>query len=61
MKLFVMQKLRGCSFAAAEDLWMATMELRKLLAQPHSWYLLRNQQAIHVDKALQNSSMSVLL
>lgn len=40
---------------------MVKVELRKLLAQPQSWYLLRNQQAIDVDKALQNSSMSVLL
>lgn len=40
----------GCSFAATEDLLMIEVDLRKLLAQPHGWYLLRNQQTIHVDK-----------
>lgn len=53
-------KLSGCSFAAAEeDLWVVKVELRSfLLSLTVGSYL---DIGIHVDKVLQNSSLSVLL
>lgn len=39
---------------------MVKAEIKKLFSQPHSWYLLRNQQATHADQALQNLNMSVV-
>lgn len=48
-------------FCCYWGLEVVKVELRKLLIQLHSWYFLRNQQAVHVHKAWQKLNISALV